>query len=370
MDAVRTAFSQRSSATRAAADIRRQIQGGAPKLVLYFASSTFRPSAIAEAMEKAFAPATVIGCTTAGELVSGTMLKRSVVAMAFGPEVVTDVAVQLLPGLGTGTDPVPEAFGALGRHFGMDMSHLDPTKHVGMVLIDGLSGGHERLLAAMGIRTDVQFVGGSAGDDLAFETTHVFAGGQAHTDAGLVAVLRVDHGFTVVKTQSFVSMGKRLVATRVREDERVVVEFDGRPASLAYADALGVPVKDLTERFTSNPVGILAGEEPFVRSPQRVSGETVKFFSTVRRGMEFEILRSTDIVDETRAALQEKIDELGGVSAMVNFNGILRTLELEKKGAVEAYGRLFAAVPTIGFNTYGEEFQGHVNQTATILLLQ
>lgn len=370
MNTVRTAFSQKNSAARAAADIRRQFRRDTPTLVLYFASSAYQPAAIAEAMERAFSPATVIGCTTAGELVSGAMLKRSVVAMAFGSEVVTDVAVQLLPGLSTGTDPVPAAFDALGRHFGVDMNQLDPSKHVGIVLVDGLSGGQERLLAAMGVRTDIQFVGGSAGDDLAFETTHVFVNGEAHSDAGLVAVLRVDRGFTVLKTQSFVSLGKRLVATRVREDERVVVEFDGRPASVAYAEALGVPVEDLPKRFTSNPIGILAGEEPFVRSPQQISGDAVKFFSTVHRGMEFEVLRSTNIVEETRTALQEKIEQLGGVSAMVNFNGILRALELEKVGATEDYGRLFAEVPTIGFNTYGEEFQGHVNQTATILLLQ
>lgn len=60
----------------------------------------------------------------------------------------------------------------------------------------------------------------------------------------------------------------------------------------------------------------------------------------------------------------------GPISGIVNFHCILRTLDLERQGQTEAYGRIFADIPTIGFSTYGEEYVGHINQTSTMLLFQ
>ena len=55
---------------------------------------------------------------------------------------------------------------------------------------------------------------------------------------------------------------------------------------------------------------------------------------------------------------------------ILNFNCILRTRELQSTEQSCAYGELFTDVPTVGFSTYGEEYLGHINQTATMLLLR
>lgn len=365
-----TAHSSQPAVADAVAEVKSRLGPIAPRLVLYFASPSYAPAELASAMERAFAPTPTMGCTTAGEIVSGALLKRSLVAMAFSPEVVGEVAVVVVPALRAGRDGVPAAFEALGAKLGASMKELDATRYAGLVLVDGLSGAEERLMESIGNLTDVLFVGGSAGDDLAFRATHVFARGEAHHDAAVLAVLRLDRGFSILKTQSFATTGKRLRATKVREADRTVLEFDGQPAPAAYAAALGVPAEKLAEEFMSHPVGLMAGEEPFVRSPQQVQGDGLRFYCAIREGMDLDVLESRDIVDATRRALDRKRMELGGISGIVNFNCILRTLELEKKGEAQAYGGLFAEVPTVGFSTYGEEYLGHVNQTATMLVMR
>jgi hypothetical protein len=357
----------------AANELREQLAAVAPTLVLYFASPCFEPTELAAAMSSAFAPAVTIGCTTAGEIISGAMLKRSVVAMALGSETVSEVAVEIAPGLRSGIRGVQAALDGLSRRVGAPLRALDPDLYAGIVLFDGLAGAEERAMDEIGNRTDVLFVGGSAGDDLAFARTHVLACGEAHTDAALLAVVKAPRGFGILKTQSFEPESRTLVATRVREDERTLVELDGRPASEAYAEALGVPVGELAGQMGSQPLGVMVGDDPFVRSPQRVIGNTIKMYCSVREGTELRVLKSTDIVTHTRNALSAKRRELGGgagISACITFNCILRALELEKRGELDLYGRLFSDMPTIGFNTYGEAYIGHINQTATMLMFR
>ncbi len=93
------------------------------------------------------------------------------------------------------------------------------------------------------------------------------------------------------------------------------------------------------------------------------------FYCAIKEGMELSLLQSTDIIADTRRALDAARTKSGEISAIINFNCILRTLELRQNGLTEQYGNIFAGVPTIGFSTYGEQYIGHLNQTATMLLL-
>lgn len=73
-------------------------------------------------------------------------------------------------------------------------------------------------------------------------------------------------------------------------------------------------------------------------------------------------------MNDTERDLKTIEKQLGSIGAIANFNCILRTLELKNKNQTEKYGQLFSSEPTVGFSTYGEEFVGHINQTATMLV--
>ena len=112
----------------------------------------------------------------------------------------------------------------------------------------------------------------------------------------------------------------------------------------------------------------MVGDEPYVRSPQQVQGDSVLFYCAVSENTELQVLASKDIVEDTRKALADKLAHVKRIQGIVNFHCILRTLELQKKNQTEAYGPLFTDLPTIGFSTYGEEFIRHINQTSTMLV--
>jgi hypothetical protein len=367
---ITTAYSIHSDPLAATQEVAATLAAQLPGTVLYFASSNYAAPTVAGAMERAFPGATVIGCTTAGELVGGHMLKSSLVAMALPSEIVPEIHVQVVHNIGTSLDGVDAAFRAFSAATGTSALELDPSSWVGLILIDGLSRAEERVMERIGALTDVMFIGGSAGDDLKFARTEVFAAGQAHSDAAVLALLRVPHGFDFIKTQSFCAMNKILTPTLVDEATRTVLEFDGQPAAQAYAAALGLPVEEAAKHFMDHPLGLMDGDEPYVRSPQQITGNAMAFYCAVKAGMPLSVLDSSDIIADTAQALAEKTAALGQVAGVVNFNCILRTLELDAEGKAAEYGAVFAKVPTVGFSTYGEAMIGHINQTSTMLVFK
>ncbi|HWA83831.1 MAG TPA: FIST N-terminal domain-containing protein [Fimbriimonadaceae bacterium] len=366
--AIRTAHSTKPL-LEAIEDLKNQGKGIDPKALVLFASTKYDLSTLGGEMQKAYPGAQIVGCSTAGELVADQMLDGSVVAMFLDGDHVDDVATVLLTGLGDQSQ-IEKALGALGEHFGTPASELDFEQYVGLILIDGMSAAEERIMDRIGDLTDVAFIGGSAGDDLKFKTTHVLADGRVSDGAAAIMLLRLRNGFEILKTESFKPTGKKLIATKVDEAHRHVIEFNGRPATQAYAGALGIPEAELDKHFSDHPVGLMVGDEPFVRSPQRIEGSTIYFYCQIKEGMELEILEGTDIVSATREALERKRNELGQIGGLIQFNCILRTLELKAEGRCGDYGAIFSGIPSVGFSTYGEEYLGHINQTSTMLLLR
>jgi hypothetical protein len=364
-----TASSSSRDLAQAVSEIRRQLADAEPKTVIFFSSPAYEPAPLAAQIQKAFPGIVTWGCTTAGEIVSGSMLKHSLVAIALTDAVIEDCHVEVVEGLRGGTSPWA-AVQRLGRHYGEETDQMDYRRYVGVVLIDGLSRAEERLMDQLGNLTNVVFVGGSAGDDLRFETTHVFVDGKSYTNAALLSILKPRRGFEILKVQSFRALDRKLLATKVDPERRAVLEFNHKPALVEYAAAIGTDPADAAQQFMHHPVGLMVDGEPFVRSIQRVDEQNLLLYCQVLEGTELSLLESTDIVQDTAKALSLTQAEHGDFSAILNFHCILRTLELEKTGRLEAYGQLFDKVPTVGFSTYGEAYFGHMNQTSTMLLLK
>jgi hypothetical protein len=351
----------------AVADLKQQCGDRDPRVVLFFGAARYDPVTLSRGMREAFPRSVVAGCSTAGEIAGGKMLNGSIVAMFLEEDIIEDAVCAVVEDLSWETC-VQDAFSRFTEHFHVPVSSLDLRTHVGLVLVDGLSVAEERLMERIGDRTDIFFVGGSAGDDLQFQSTHVMANGKSYNDAAVLILLRLKRGFAIVKTQSFQPTGKTLVATKVEEARRRVIEFNHRPALDAYAAALGIAPEQAASHFFQHPLGLMIEGEPFVRSPQRVEDRSIIFYCRIKENMELAVLESTDIVADTRAAIESRKAALGNVQGLIEFQCILRTLQLREENCSEQYGAAFSGIPMVGFSTYGEAYLGHMNQTSTILV--
>ncbi|NTW38325.1 MAG: hypothetical protein HGA44_00320 [Cellulomonadaceae bacterium] len=354
------------------AALRDGLAGQPAAVVLFFASASYDPADLAGPMAALFPEAAVLGCSTAGEFTDTAASTGGVSAIALPTSIAATAAASLVDLSGDPGSAVATAVLEIEAQLGTALRTLDPSRHLGLILIDGVHGAEEAVNEALGNAAPLlDVVGGSAGDDLAFADTWVSLGDQvSHCGAALV-VCRTTGPFTVLKTCTFESTATTLRVTRADVAARIVYEFDGRPATEAYAEAIGCLPRDLGSAvFMEHPVGLMVDGAPFIRSPQQVTSDGgIKFYCQILEGMEVEVMTSGDIVAETSAALATAVDGLGGsASAAVLFNCILRRLELDAKDQTQAFVDTFAGVPAAGFHTYGESWLGHMNQTLTGVL--
>lgn len=370
---IKSVYSIKISEEEAVLDIKNQFGHFGVKLIIFFASSRYDQEKISFLIQRTFRDSVVFGCSTAGEIAGGKMLKNSVAAMAFNSNIFSDAKVEVID-LKNETKSVENAFASFESYYNESAYRMDPAKYVGIILVDGISMKEEKVMDLIGNRTNIFFVGGSAGDDLKFTETFVYANGKAYTHSAVLVLLKMSENtvFGIIKTQSFKALDKVLVANKVNEKTREVIEFNNRPAIQAYADAVGAASADeASNYFATNPVGLVIDEkEIFVRSPRQRVGSNIKFYCNLLKGMEVRILESTNIIEDTKKALEQKIHELGSIDGIINFNCIERTIELEKKNQIKQFGQIFNKIPTVGFSTYGEEYIGHINQTSTMLVFK
>jgi hypothetical protein len=348
------------------------VSSGAIKLIMFFVSSSYNVYEVNALMKKRFSGIQKIGCTTAGELYSGHLGSNGIVAMGLTGEIIEDMHIEVVEHLDESVPDFKPIIDRLNNHFGLDsVLNNNDAPYFGILLLDGLCMREELFLEAFGDFTNIKFTGGSAGDDMKFIGTALFANDRVYEHSGLICVIKTSGMVGVERTQNFKRIGKVLRVTRADEKHRIIYELDGRPANDAYCEAVGISKEKLSNKLVMYPLGLMLDTpEPFVRSVAKVNEDgSFTMYCAVKENMDLEILESINLIKNTQDFLSHIQNKYSEINGMLVFNCVLRYSESRMMGNEREYGDLFKDVPTIGFCTYGEYYIGFVNQTLTVLVL-
>ena len=238
-----------------------------------------------------------------------------------------------------------------------------------LCLIDGLSYAEEAVTSAIHwALDDIPLIGGSAGDDLKFETTTLMRDGRVASDSAIVILIATTIPFHVFKTDNFVPTDEKLVVTASDPDHRIVREFNADVAATEYAASVGIVQHTLTPfSFASHPVVVKVGGEYYCRSIQKMNPDgSLSFFCAIDDGIVLSIAQPKSMVETTRAALKEVEAKLGNIDMILGFDCVLRRLDARNRQVFRDISELYRANKVIGFGTYGEQYRSmHLNQTFT-----
>ncbi|QMV16402.1 FIST N-terminal domain-containing protein [Vibrio spartinae] len=364
-----TGHSCAPDAATAVAELRTQICQPQMALVIFFCSSNYDLQQLTTAIQQHFPDELVVGCTTAGEIGPAGYLNHSLTGISFSATCCTAVVGHL--------DQLQSFDIAYGRTFAQDLrrqlesadAYIETNQNFGFLLIDGLSVREEPVTHALqdGLGS-IQMVGGSAGDELSFEQTWIFADGQFNPDSAALILINTSLKFHLFKTQHFVSGCERMVVTEVDAKNRVVKEINGLPAAAEYARLVNVDPNQLTStHFAAWPVVVMIDGTDFVRSIQHANLDgSLTFYCAIDEGVVLRVAHGENMLDKLTTTLKALEEHFAHIQGMLVFDCILRNLEATQDGSKAAIGELFSQYNAVGFSTYGEQFGGvHINQTLT-----
>lgn len=350
----------------AVSEFKKQLGDFSPTFILFFASSVYDASNPAGVLSDNFPGCNIIGSTSHSEYYNNELNNSSISFMAMDKDSIEDVCVKVVENIKDNANystPIRETH----EYFGGYDNILDNfDKYAGIVIFEGNAKSEEYGMDKIGNSTDILYVGGTSSETEG--TSKVYANGQSYENAAVLATLKTVNGYKVLKTQSAeVFSDKGLTVTKSDVKNRIMYELDNRPVDEVYAEVLGVDKSKIADYFVSNPLGVLANGEIFIRTFNQILDSGISLHCGIPEGTEIHILKIGNIVEDTKSALDDTITEKP--AGVINFNCLYRTLEITNENLIKPYCDLFGRYTSIGFSTYGEAFLGHINETSTILII-
>ena len=368
-EGVITATSSATDVELVAQELARQLIHPHLGFVLFFCSAAYDLQRLGEALDSYFGGINLVGCTSAGEITPNGYGRGCVSAVGFDHRSFS---------IASGLIDEMERFSLIDAQQLVERLVKDCRTNelasikghsFALTLLDGLSSREEVVLGALSAALgSIPHFGGSAGDDNHLTHTHVYYGGEFHTGAAVVVLFNTWLDFEVFSTHHIQPCAEKLVVTRADSASRRVYELNAAPAAQEYAELIGVPLEALNHRlFAAHPLAVRISEQYYVRSIQRVNEDlSLSFYCAVENGIVLTAMRPGPLLpnlEEVFAGLRER---LGPLLLTIGCDCFLRRLEIEDQGGAEPVSAFLRNQPVIGFNTYGEQFNGmHINQTFT-----
>jgi hypothetical protein len=368
-DGVVMAMSTATEPEQVAQELARQLIHPHLGFVLFFCSAQYDLDVLGPTLEQYFGGIGLVGCTSAGEITQQGYGRNCVTAVGFDHRSFS-IASALIDEM--------ERFSLIDAQQLVERlvsdcrnNALAPIKDhcFALTLLDGLSSREELVLAALSAALgSIPHFGGSAGDDLHLSRTYVYYGGAFHVGAAVVVLVNTQLDFEVFSTHHVEPTPVKLVVTQADSASRRVLELNAEPAAAEYARLIGVPLEALdVGTFAAHPLAVRINEHYYVRSIQRVNDDlSLSFYCAVENGIVLTAMTPGPLTPNLQGLFTRLHDRLGPPLLTIGCDCFLRRLEVERTDEVAQTSSLYQEQRVIGFNSYGEQFNGmHINQTFT-----
>lgn len=362
-----------------ALEIERKLHPHEPDVLIAFASSQHDYEALLSALAGVFPRSRLLGCSSAGEFTGQTSGTGSVSVFAIASD-----EIRFSVGLGRG---VRGNVDGLVTEIARSLSSLDDFRYsyrTALVLADALAGHTDELIEKLTIATGglYQFVGGGAGDDANFKSTHVFFGTEVYTDAVVTLEILSNKPVGVGARHGWRPASPVMRVTE--SDGANLISLNGFPAAQVYRDhieASGSAFNDADPlpHFLHNIIGIDTGAGFKLRVPLAIhTNGALQCASDIPEGamVSFMRIEAASAAHAAAEAAAEAISQLGEhpVGAALFFDCVATRLRMGESfaGELDAVRRALGINVFGGCNTYGQivrrdgQFNGFHNCTAVV----
>lgn len=334
--------------------------------VILFVTPKADVAEIAARARARFAPARVVGCTTAGEISGHGYAEGEIIAVGL-PRSHFVARVLMVEDLNAyrAQDLIDRM---IYNRNAMATDEPDWEYEFTFMMIDGMSVKEDSFISDLSTGLGpVPLFGGSAGDGTDFGRTFILYDGVARDNAAVLTQIRTRCPIKVFKTDHLIPTDQRMVVTDADPDRRIVYEINAEPAAREYARLLEKDPEQLTTfTFAAHPVVVKIDGQHHVRAIQQLTDDGyLNFFSAIDVGLVLTLARPEDMETHLEREISKLSDE-GEPDAIIACDCVLRRLEAQEKQKIGALSRILMRNRVVGFSTYGEQMNSmHINQTLT-----
>jgi hypothetical protein len=331
--------------------------------LLIFGSSKFNQQDLLRGIKSVCQDASILGCSTAGEITSLGVSKNSVVVMGFKAG-----SLRFSTGLGCGLSQNARAAGQKCASEAIKAKLLN--RHVFVMLPDGLSGnGADAIRGAQEVLgTSFPIVGGSAGDDYLFQKTYQYCRDKVFSDSVVGILFGGNISIGIGTRHGWHAIGKAHEVTKARGN--ILEELDGRKAFKIYEDYFGEEAQTLKKLAWAKigivyPLGmsIPDEEEYLIRYAFKATDQgALVSAAEVPQGSQVRLMIADKdgVLNAAKEATLKAKEGLQGANilAVIVFDSIARKRILGRDVLEEIKvikKTLDTSAPIIGFYSYGQQ---------------
>ena len=332
-------------------------------LILVFSTSIYDQEKMLGGVRLAVRETPIVGCSTAGEILTDGPVSKHVVVMAIKSDV-----INFTIGVGGGADKNSFQAGLAAAKEVKEKSQENPSLFI--TLLDGLA--ENGAAAVRGVQAvlgrNFPIIGGSAGDDFLFKKTHQYFNEQIFKNAVIGIGLSGKFSFGVGVRHGWEPVGLPMEVTKAEGAK--LIEVNNRPALSIYQDYFGKKAEDLIKEPIAKiaytyPLGMnVGGSSELLLRDVVIANEKgeINCAAEIPQGSSIRMMIGDQdkAIEAAREAAQSALSQLKEAEPKLAliFNCIARSKLLgtrigEEIAAIrEVLGK---KLPLIGFYTYGEQ---------------
>ncbi|SEU10216.1 FIST signal transduction protein [Paenibacillus sp. NFR01] len=221
----------------------------------------------------------------------------------------------------------------------------------------------------------IPLFGGSAGDHGRAERTMISLNGKVHNNAcAFVFIKNLGGKIRMYRENIYKPTQHHFTATKVDERNRIVHEYDNRPAAVVVAEALNTTIDGLPKYLDGYPMGRIIGNEMYITANQAVTGgQGMSYHAKVYNNSQMVLLEPDDYKTVIHNTIETVKKDIPRPSLALMVNCLARSMLFEGDGYLDDFARdmSMALGDYIGFAGYGEQLgQQHFNQTMVLAVFE
>lgn len=340
-----------------------------PKLVI-FISDVQGFEAYTELLHERFNEATVLGVTTYVSLCQSGAYKNTLLVIGI------ESGIECAGGVLEEVDKYPIKYVECVQKSIRKISSTQNT--ICLEFSSGLISSEELILTTLNSVLEdkkIPVFGGTAGNDGKTDVTLVSYNGKVYQKACVFALVKNLNGrIKLYRENIYKPASNHFIATKVDERNRIVYEYDNKPAARVMAEALGTTIDKLPKYLDQNPVGRIIGDEMYITANKEVTKEQgMAYHARVYQNAQMVLLEPDEyrrVIEETIAEIQKDVPH-PSLALMVHC--LARSILFESQGYLNEYAQKMgrAVGDFVGSSGYGEQLgQQHFNQTMVIAVFE